>query len=374
MYKIYTKNEQFNFQINRFMEPYKNNQAIQTKIIESVKAIQDLESWYKVWNGLAIHELNNKNYGLASAYYQLADFYLLESDSRKKNTYNNFKSSFYQSIDTKNINFDHIPYKQGYLPVAFFKNENATKTLIVHGGFDSYLEELIRLVISYNFLTELKNYQIILFEGPGQGEALRSGLPLELEWEEPVSAILEYFQINEADLMGMSLGGFLAARASAFQKKIKRVVLFDIMYDMSRSLTMKLPKMSQFLKENLSPEESSKLNAIVPQLQKSDSSINFMVHKAKDIFQVDNNNELFTRLSKFNMNNDWDKISQDVLLLVGTKDMYVPYTDLYKEMSSMTNARSLTAKLFTEKSGGERHCQVGNKELAMSKIIEYLRE
>ncbi|CAK1239031.1 alpha/beta fold hydrolase [Fructobacillus cardui] len=373
MYKIYTKNEQFNFQINRFMEPYKNNQAIQTKLIESVKAIQDLESWYKVWNGLAIHELNNKNYGLASAYYQLADFYLLESDSRKKNTYNNFKSSFYQSIDTKNINFDHIPYKQGYLPVAFFKNENATKTLIIHGGFDSYLEELIRLVISYNFLTELKNYQIILFEGPGQGEALRSGLPLELEWEEPVSAILEYFQINEADLMGMSLGGFLAARASAFQKKIKRVVLFDIMYDMSRSLTMKLPKMSQFLKENLSPEESNKLNAIVPQLQKSDSSINFMVHKAKDIFQVDNNNELFTRLSKFNMNNDWDKISQDVLLLVGTKDMYVPYTDLYKEMSSMTNARSLTAKLFTEKSGGERHCQVGNKELAMSKIIEYLR-
>ncbi|MBS9339238.1 alpha/beta hydrolase [Fructobacillus sp. M2-14] len=374
MYTIYTKNEQFNFQINRFMEPYKNNQAIQTKIIESVKPIQDLESWYKVWNGLAIHELNNKNYGLASAYYQLADFYLLESDSRKKNTYNNFKNSFYQSIDTKNINFDHIPYKQGYLPVAFFKNENATKTLIIHGGFDSYLEELIRLVISYNFLTELQNYQIILFEGPGQGEALRSGLSLELEWEEPVSAILEYFQINEADLMGMSLGGFLAARASAFQKKIKRVVLFDIMYDMSRSLTMKLPKMSQFLKENLSPEESSKLNVIVSQLQKSDSSINFMVHKAKDIFQVDNNNELFTRLSKFNMNNDWDKISQDVLLLVGTKDMYVPYTDLYKEMSSMNNARSLTAKLFTEKSGGERHCQVGNKELAMSKIIEYLRE
>ena len=60
-------------------------------------------------------------------------------------------------------------------------------------------------------------YEIILFEGPGQGAAHRkSSLYMTHEWEKPTSAVLDYFELTDVTLIGISLGGYLAPRAAAF--------------------------------------------------------------------------------------------------------------------------------------------------------------
>lgn len=46
---------------------------------------------------------------------------------------------------------------------------NTTKTLVIHGGFDSFIEELYMLAEQ---LAD-KDTNIILFEGEGQGETLQ---------------------------------------------------------------------------------------------------------------------------------------------------------------------------------------------------------
>jgi len=373
MYKNYTNQEQFDFQINRFMEPYKSDENVQQIISSVASSIVNLETWYAEWFKVAKKAEGNGQFGLASAFYQLADFYLLEKDSRKKQTYELFKKTYYNSISMTNIDLVEVPYENGYLPTAVFKNDHAKETLIVHGGFDSYLEELMRLMISYDFVENLKSYQIILFEGPGQGQALRTGLPLDSEWEKPVGTILDYFNLENADLMGMSLGGFLSARAAAFEPRIKRVVLYDVMLNMSESLTMKVPYMRQYLGKNLDMRERKLIEEKMLLIQKKDKSIDFLVQKAKDILKVKSSSDLLEKLGKFNMDGNWDKIKQDVLLIGGTNDMYVPKDTLAKEMLLMENARSLTGKLFTESSGGERHCQVGDKELIMPFIIQFLQ-
>jgi pimeloyl-ACP methyl ester carboxylesterase len=373
MYKNYTNQEQFDFQINRFMEPYKYDENVQQVISNVTSNISNLESWYFEWFKVAKKAENDGKFGLASAFYQLADFYLLENDSRKQQTYDLFKRNYYNSISMANIDLIDVPYENGYLPTAVFKNEHATQTLIVHGGFDSYLEELIRLMISYDFVDHLTSYQIILFEGPGQGKALRTGLPLTSKWEKPVATILDYFNLANADLMGMSLGGFLSARAAAFEPRIKRVVLYDVMLNMSESLTMKVPYMRQYLGKKLDKHERQLLEEKLTLIQNNDHNINFLVKKAKDILKVESASELLEKLGEFNMDGNWDKIEQDILLIGGTNDMYVPKDTLSKEMLLMENARSLTGKLFTKKSGGERHCQVGNKELVMPYIIHFLQ-
>ncbi|GMA69838.1 alpha/beta hydrolase [Leuconostoc litchii] len=373
MYKNYTNQEQFDFQINRFMEPYKYDENVQQVIARVSSSIVNLESWYFEWFKAARKAENNEQFGLASAFYQLADFYLLENDSRKKQTYDLFKKNYYNSISMANIDLVNVPYKNGYLPAAVFKNEHATQTLIVHGGFDSYLEELIRLMISYDFVNQLTSYQIILFEGPGQGKALRTGLPLISEWEKPVGTILDYFNLENADLMGMSLGGFLSARAAAFEPRIKRVILYDVMLNMSESLTMKVPYIRQYFGKKLDKHEQQLLEEKLTLIQNNDHNINFLVKKAKDILKVESASDLLQKLGEFNMDGNWDKIEQDVLLIGGTNDMYVPKDTLAKEMLLMKNARSLTSKLFTKKSGGEHHCQVGDKELVMPFIIQFLQ-
>ncbi|MCI1072193.1 hypothetical protein [Lactococcus lactis] len=91
MYKHYLDNEQMNFQINRFLEPFYSNKTIQDDIRIICKSIIDLESWYTGWNKLANVQHEIKNFELASAYYQLAEFFLEESDPRKIKAYKFFR-------------------------------------------------------------------------------------------------------------------------------------------------------------------------------------------------------------------------------------------------------------------------------------------
>jgi len=68
-------------------------------------------------------------------------------------------------------------------------------------------------------------YEVIGFEGPGQGAALRKyGLAFDIAWEKPVKAVLDYCDLDDVTLFGLSLGGWLCLRAAAFEPRIKRVI------------------------------------------------------------------------------------------------------------------------------------------------------
>ena len=99
----------------------------------------------------------------------------------------------------------------------------------MHGGFDSFIEELYPLA---TYIAN-KGFDIIMFEGPGQGRPLHSyGLKMTHEWENPVRTVIDYFKLIDVTLIGMSLGGFLAPRAAAFESRISRVVLWGVVYDL----------------------------------------------------------------------------------------------------------------------------------------------
>ena len=70
-------------------------------------------------------------------------------------------------------------------------------------------------------------------------------------------------------------------------------------------------------------------------------------------------------------------IEQDVLLLGGTEDFCIPLHQFYDQIGMLTNARSLTARLFTREEQGHQHCQIGNLGLQHRVIkdwIEIMRE
>ena len=67
-----------------------------------------------------------------------------------------------------------------------------------------------------------------------------------------------------------------------------------------------------------------------------------------------------------------EKITQDVLLLAGTKDHLIPLTMFYKQIEALKNVKSLTCRLFTEREQAAAHCQVGNEKLALDFIINWM--
>ena len=105
-------------------------------------------------------------------------------------------------------------------------------TIVIHGGFDSLIEEFYCF---WEFFADA-GYKVIAFEGPGQGGALRKyGLPFTHEWERPAGAILDYFNLSDVTLLGISMGGYWCLRAAAFEKRIKRVIAFPPLYDWMES-------------------------------------------------------------------------------------------------------------------------------------------
>ena len=96
------------------------------------------------------------------------------------------------------------------------------------GGFDSFIEEFF--CIWKYFAT--CGYDVIAFEGPGQGGSLRKyNLPFEHDWEKPTSAVLDYFKIEKATALGISMGGYWILRAGAFEKRITKIIAMPPVYD-----------------------------------------------------------------------------------------------------------------------------------------------
>jgi hypothetical protein len=68
------------------------------------------------------------------------------------------------------------------------------------------------------------------------------------------------------------------------------------------------------------------------------------------------------------------RITQDVMLMAGAEDHYVPLAQLDAQIQTLTNARSVTARLFTRAESAQNHCQIGNLGLSLRDILGWLDE
>ena len=130
----------------------------------------------------------------------------------------------------KNLERISVPYGNNHLHGFRLTPTIPTKGIIlIHGGFDSYSEEFYTLGAA---MCEY-GYEVIMFDGPGQGSTLMfEKVPMTYEWEKPVAAVLDYIKAENVTLIGMSLGGYLALRAASLEPRIKRVracseIIFD---------------------------------------------------------------------------------------------------------------------------------------------------
>jgi hypothetical protein len=68
------------------------------------------------------------------------------------------------------------------------------------------------------------------------------------------------------------------------------------------------------------------------------------------------------------------QVTQDVLLMAGAKDHYMPLQMLPDQLMTLTEAHSITARVFTEAESAQNHCQIGNMGLALKVILDWLDE
>ena len=67
-------------------------------------------------------------------------------------------------------------------------------------------------------------------------------------------------------------------------------------------------------------------------------------------------------------------ITQDVLLIGGKEDHYIPLHQFFDQGKILTNVRSLTSRLFTCKETAQNHCQLGNVGLSVKVIVNWVEQ
>lgn len=65
-------------------------------------------------------------------------------------------------------------------------------------------------------------------------------------------------------------------------------------------------------------------------------------------------------------------ITQDTLVLAGEHDIYTVF--YRQQLDALTNAKSVTGRLFTQEESADHHCQIGNLGLVLETMEEWIRE
>lgn len=219
--------QQFNFQINRVLT-YGEIACDVNAIREKAANIRSFNEWKKVWSDLG-KESEQKSEFLRAAYcYRMAEFFLKTGDREKNLLYERCVKCFYKAFDTElHLSYKKydVPYEGKFLSCIKMVAPHSKGTVLVCGGYDSFMEEFVLQVHSL----ALKDYDVILFEGSGQGRCLQQKLYFQYDFEKPTAAVLSFFKIKECAMVGISWGGYFALRSAAFKKRIKAVVAYDVM-------------------------------------------------------------------------------------------------------------------------------------------------
>ncbi len=221
-----------------------------TDFEEVTAAIERWEDWCSAWcRRAAVHEeLGRKaldeGFGLsagehltrAAVCYHFAKFvYVVD--------YEQMKAAHAKAVECRRLALPHlrppgervlIPYERKQLAGILRKPPGVTRppVVVLCMGLDSTKEEM-----DTNESVFLgRGMATLTFDGPGQGEG-EYDFAIRGDYEAPVKAVVDYIETRDdldgarVGVWGLSLGGYYAPRAAAFEKRIKACIALSGPYD-----------------------------------------------------------------------------------------------------------------------------------------------
>ncbi len=354
-----------------------------------------LQAWYEEWRKLAErvekigdrclaggHRVSARDaYFRASEYYRSADFYL-HDDPRNPailELWNQMESCFEKARKLSRPSFETvgIPYEGTRLPAYFrpagVKGRRAP-TLIVHQGFDGTIQETF---LAYGNDALERGYNCLVFEGPGQGSVIRKqGLPFRHDWEKVVTPVVDYtLKRKEVDpkriaLMGLSMGGYLAPRAAAFEPRLAACIanpgVLDFWAKTYEKSGLKRNEFKEFLES--APEEYDKISR---DLASRSITFYWAVTHGMWVFGAKTPAELALKQAAWTLEDCASSISCPTLVIDSEGEQFDPgqAKKLYEALRCPK-----TYLLFKAGEGAELHCQAGGALLGTQQIFDWLDE
>jgi pimeloyl-ACP methyl ester carboxylesterase len=363
------------------------------EVLATVERIDDgdTESWHREWRrtaelverrggeALEAGRTRTARFGFlrAHTYYRTAEFFLPPDDPRRRPTHRRSREAFRTGVDLLDSPPDvvEIPYEGATLPGYLFRPEDASgerPTVVCLGGLDSLGEELYFLCGVPEALA--RGYDVLCFEGPGQGAPLRyEGMTARPDWEHVVGPVLDFLDRHDAvdssrvGLIGVSMGGYYAPRAAAFEDRIDACVAFDHMFGVAVD-AHEHPRLARAL--SMAPDAI--VNAMAALGARLDVEARSQLETGQWVFGADTAADLQRELYRYSLDDVADRIECPTLVLAGEDDHLVPLGMAGEFVNSVSGP--VTLRVFTTEEGAAEHCQVGNLRLATGVIYDWLDE
>lgn len=371
---LHNLNEQpnFNFQLNRVVMW---NEGDLEEVMKIADKIKDSATWKKELIGIGNQAVSEGRIKEAIAYYRMSEFFMYDGDPDKVKYYKLATNMFYDYykeyfMDGTVIRYE-VPYEGVKLPVLYTKSVGEKKdTILLHGGNDSYMEELFFAML---YFAE-KGFDVYIFEGPGQGGVMRTqGKHFTYKWEKPVTTILDYLKLDDVTIIGASLGGMLAPRAAAYEKRIKRVIAWSIFPNFFFVVLGMFPKWFQKVVKILMKLHAAPIfNLAFKMKAQKDGTVDWGIKHGMYAYDAKSPYEYVVKLNKFQMMDIGNLIDQDVLVIGANQDHFIDYKLFEEELNSLSNVHSLTFRLFTDKECASNHCNIGNTKLTLDTMINWI--
>ncbi|KOP68387.1 alpha/beta hydrolase [Bacillus sp. FJAT-18019] len=349
----------------------------------------NFESWYEEWLKTAIRvhreaeessKQGNKTsarefYLRASNYYRTAEFFLHGNpeDKRILETWSLSRSTFRQALSLLDHHWEivSIPYEDTELPgYLYLAGDQPGPVLIVHGGYDSTAEELYFQVVTSALE---RGYHCMVFEGPGQGSVIREQrIPFRHDWEAAVTPVVDYLTkrpeviSDKIALMGISLGGYLAPRAAAYEHRLAACIANDGLFSFQVGALAEALGINTSDKSDLSSPETENL---IASIMAKDTGTRWGIENGQFTFLATNVEELVRKTEPFTLDGVAEQIMCPVLVCEAEHDH--AFAGQPERLFQSLNG-SKTYMKFTAEDSAEEHCHFGALKLANHRMFTWL--
>ncbi|WP_327067885.1 alpha/beta hydrolase family protein [Kitasatospora sp. NBC_01302] len=339
----------------------------------------DEEAWLREWRSTAerVHAIGNRALATghrvsareallrASSYYRTAEFYRRDDpadDPEVKLLSGLSRETFATAaslMDTP-VEAVRIPYEDTSLPgYLFLVDDSGTPrpTVVFTSGFDSTLEEAYFVIGSAALR---RGYNVLAYDGPGQGAALREqGMVFRPDWEAVVTPVVDYaltrpeIAPDRLVLLGYSLGGYLVARAAAHDHRLAALVLDDGLYSFGQAHTRFMPP---FLWDWVQSGRDDLANPVLNLLMRTSTQLRWALRNGVWTFGATSPADYVRRTTDYTLDGVAHLIDCPTLVLDAENDQFF-HGQPQEVQAALTCPHTLIT--LPEAEGAGEHCHMG---------------
>ncbi|KAM0258810.1 hypothetical protein ACHAQJ_003652 [Trichoderma viride] len=355
----------------------------------------DFESYYTAFNDLAVrvhkkaeaidaskYPVSARNaYFREATYLRNAEFYLHGNwqDPRINSTWDRHRVVFDKAIALLPVPGHRVTLKaQGFdVPAIFYGCglPGRRPTILMCSGYDGSQEELYHVAVEAALS---RGMNAITFEGPGQPTVRREqNIGFIHDWERVVSPVVDYaltrddIDPNAIGLWGYSMGGYLAARAAAFEPRLAAVMVIDGVIDFGAGIIEKFPPELAALFKAGNKEAVDQAVKFAVASPEATTTFRWAIGQGLWAFNIKSPFEWATKCQDYKMGDAIHNIKMPIFVADAENDVLLP-----GQAKAVVEAigESATYHLFTIEDGAGEHCSIGAAVLQNQVIFDWFQE